>query len=263
MAFFSIKVLDAKGNTKFVECAENMARIVATSEYQEGDRIMVESSEKNIHVWLQLDDALGANLVYLTGDIFYTIPFGEKKNNMSPKAFSGNVHYLYVRTALEEEVHAYRNQALNVCDQHSIQNMYPHASANVETRGETVFVAPNAIDGCCANDSHGRWPYQSWGINRQPDAALKIDFGREIETDRAVIFTRADFPHDNWWTQVTLTFSDGSSLDWALEKSRFSQEITYEKKKITWVEISKLIKADDPSPFPALTQLEIYGTVVK
>ena len=84
-----------------------------------------------------------------------------------------------------------------------------------------------------------------------------------IEADKVIMFTRADFPHDNWWTQVTLTFSDGSSIDWPLEKSRFAHVLTFEKKKITWVELSNLMKADDPSPFPALTQLEVYGTVVK
>lgn len=263
MAVFTLKVLDANGNTKFEDSGNDMVTMVVRGEYEEGDRISLQTSEQNIHVWLQIDDALGSNLVYLTGDVEYVIPFHEKRSNISPKAFSGNLHYLYVRSALEEEIGQYRNQALNVCDQHSIMNVYPHATANVETRGEAVFFACNAIDGVCENRSHGCWPYQSWGINRQDDAALKIDFGRMIEADKAIMFTRADFPHDNWWTQVTLTFSDGSSIDWQLEKSRFAHVISFEKKKITWVEISKLIKADDPSPFPALTQLEIYGTVVK
>ena len=86
---------------------------------------------------------------------------------------------------------------------------------------------------------------------------------RMIETDKVVMFTRADFPHDNWWTQVTLTFSDGTSIDWELTKSRFAHTLTFEKKQITWVQMNHMIKADDPSPFPALTQLEVYGTVVK
>jgi len=105
MAFFSLKILDAKGNTKFVECADKMARIVATCEYQEGDRIMLESSEKNIHVWLQLDDALGANLVYLTGDIFYTIPFGEKKRQLFDHG--GIYHRIFCRCGPLAESDAY------------------------------------------------------------------------------------------------------------------------------------------------------------
>ena len=122
-----------------------------------------------------------------------------------------------------------------------------------------VFFACNAIDGICENRNHGVWPYQSWGINRQADAEIVIDFGRVVRADKAVLFTRADFPHDSWWTEVSLTFSDGTSLVWELEKNRFGQELRFESKYITWVKLEKLVKADDPSPFPALTQLEIYG----
>lgn len=261
MAVFTIKVVDAADNVKFTDSAENFASLVVNGAYQPGDQILVSSSEKNLNVWLQLDDALGAELVYLTGDIRYKVPFAEKRNNISPKAFSGERHYLYVRTPLREEAAQYRNLAKNVCDQHGIENLYPHATANVETRGEAVFFASNAIDGVRENRSHGLWPYASWGINQQDDAALTIDFGRPIITDRIILVTRADFPHDNWWTQVTLTFSDGSSIDWPLEKSRFAQELRFDPKRISWVRLSNLIKADDPSPFPALTQLEVYGTV--
>lgn len=263
MATFSIKVIDAQGRTKFVDSGEDMVSLVVTSEYQEGDRIAFETSEQNIHVWLQVDDALGASLVYVTDNVNYKIPFGEKRINLSPKAFSGDLHYLCARVAREDELDQYRNLALNVCDQHDMENAYPHASANVETRGESVFIASNAIDGVCENRSHGAWPYQSWGINRDPNAEMKIDFGRMVEADKIVLFTRADFPHDSWWTQVTLTFSDGSTIDWKLEKSRFAHVLTFEKKKITWVTIGKLLKADDPSPFPALSQMEVYGTIVK
>lgn len=262
MAVFSLKVMDANGNTKFVDSGEDMAGLVVTSEYQEGDCIILESSEQNIHVWLQVDDALGASLVYITGNFCYRIPFGEKRINLSPKVFSGTRHYLYVRSAREDELSQYRNLALNVCDQHDSANCYPHATANVETRGETVFIASNAIDGVCENRSHGAWPYQSWGINRDENAVLRIDFGCMVEVDKVVLFTRADFPHDSWWTQATLSFSDGSSMDCRLEKSRFAQVITFEKKQISWIEIGKLIKAQDPSPFPALSQMEVYGTVL-
>ena len=74
-----------------------------------------------------------------------------------------------------------------------------------------------------------------------------------------MLCTRADFPHDNWWKQVTLTFSDQSELIWELEKSRFAHVLEFEPKKIRWVKLSRLIKADDPSPFPALSQIEVYG----
>lgn len=259
MAVLALKVLDKDGKTICVSRGEDFVSLVCTAEYQEGDRIVLETSEKNIHVWLQVDDALGASMCYVTDNVSYDIPFGEKRICYSPKVFYGNRHYLYARCARDYEINAYRNLALNVCDQHGDTHCYPHAWANVETRGESVFAAHNAIDGVCENRSHGEWPYESWGINMQDDAQFTLEFGRLVEIDRIVIYTRSDFPHDNWWKQVTVTFSDGESVDWQLEKSRLPHELTVPGKKITWVRLEKLMKADDPSPFPALSQIEVYG----
>lgn len=259
MSQYSIKITDAAGNVKFSDSAENFASLVVREAYAEGDRILVEVSEKGF-VQLQLDEVLGESLVYLTENICYTVPFGEQRYNLPPKAFDGALHYLFVRKAEPEAVNCYRNLAYNRCDQHGIHGMYPHASANVETRGESVFFAGNAIDGVLENRGHGCWPFASWGINRQDDAELTIDFGREVIIDKAAVTIRADFPHDNWWTQVTLRFSDGSEEILPLEKTRFRQVFHMKKRKTVWVKFGSCIKADDPSPFPALTQLELYGT---
>ncbi len=263
MAVLALKVLDKNGNTICVSNGDDYVSLVCTAEYAEGDRIVLETSEKNIHVVLQMDDAMGPAFVYITDNISYQIPFGEKRICYSPKVFYGNRHYLYARIAREDEIKAYRNLALNVYDQHGETNCYPHATANVETRGESVFAAHNAIDGVCENRSHGEWPYESWGINRQKDAQMSVDFGHEVETDKIVLYTRADFPHDSWWKQVTLSFSDGTSITWDLEKSSLPHVLEFEKKRITWVRLGNLIKADDPSPFPALSQIEVYGTIVE
>lgn len=234
--------------------------LVYAGEYKEGDSILLEVPQESCFVWLQWDDAIGKSLVYLTGNVNYTIPFGERKNNLSPRAFSGERHLLFAKLAREFELKNYRNLAVNVCDHHEINNIYPHATANVETRGEAVFVAQNAIDGVTVSNNHGNWPYQSWGINRQEDARIRIDFGRMVLTDRIVIYLRTDFPHDNWWQQVSLEFSDGSRIDVSLQKLEGPQEIVFEHKKISWIEMCDMKKADDPSPFPALTQIEVYGT---
>ncbi|MCM1183423.1 MAG: carbohydrate-binding protein [Roseburia sp.] len=261
MAILTLKVLDKDGNILCESSGDDYVGLVHTAEYQEGDCIVLESSEKNIHIFLQVEDALGAAFCYITGNVSYAVPFGEKRICYSPKAFYGSRHYLYARTATPEETAAYRNLALNVCDQHGDTNCFPHAYANVETRGESVFAARNAIDGVCENRSHGEWPYESWGINMQDDAEMTVDFGREVTADKVVLYTRSDFPHDNWWTQVTLSFSDGTEIVWELEKSSRPHVLTFEKKRITWVRLRNLIKSDDPSPFPALSQIEVYGTV--
>ncbi len=259
MAVFGLKVLDKDSNTICVASGEDFADLVCTRTYQEGDRVVLETSEKNIYVKWQVDDALGAAFVYITDNVSYDIPFGERRISYSPKVFTGDRHYIYVEKAREDEVAAYRNLALNPADQHKDVPCFPHATANVETRGESVFAAKNAIDGVRANLSHGEWPYQSWGINRQDDAVMKLDFGRRVRVDKVVLYTRSDFPHDNWWKQVGLTFSDGSSEDFPLEKSSRAHVLSFQEKEIQWLEFGRLIKADDPSPFPALTQIEVYG----
>jgi len=253
------KILDAAMNTKAVSKGVDEVSLVYSQEYEPGDRIILETSGEETFVWLQMDDALGRALVYITGNVEYIIPFGEKRVNLSPKAFYGGRHLLHARLAKDYDVEGYRNLAINVYDPHQIKDCYPHAAANVETRGETVFAAQNAIDGVMVNTCHGEWPYQSWGIDRKEDARIRIAFGRTVEIDRIVLYTRADFPHDNWWRSVHFDFSDESGLEMQMEKSMLPHEITFPSRRVRWVEMNHMVKSDDPSPFPALTQIEVYG----
>lgn len=259
----SLRVEDKTGNVICESSGEDFVDLVCRHVYEEGDRILLETSEKNVYLNWQVDDAMAAAFVYVKDNVSYEIPFEEKRRCYSTKVFTGGVHYLYAEAAREDEIKAYRNLALNPADQHCDTACFPHAEANVETRGESTFAAKNAIDGVRANLSHGKWPYGSWGINRQDDAAMKVYFGRKIRTDKVVLYTRSDFPHDNWWVQVTLRFSDGSSLDFELEKSVLGHVLTFPEREIEWIELCNLIKADDPSPFPALSQIEVYGWNVR
>lgn len=265
MVEFQIQIKSKDGGILAEESNTEECRLVYAEEYQEGDTIIVKSSRKNIHIHLMLDDVLGDSFVYMvTNEFVYTIPFGEKKVSYSPKAFEGKCcHLLEVRMADEDEIGAYRNLAFNMYDQHGEQGVYPHAFANVETRGESVFAARNAIDGNRHNTCHGVWPFESWGINMQDDAWLRLDFGQEICTGKIKLYTRADFPHDNWWEKVTISFSDETSMVCNLTKKSNAHEILFEKRNISWLCLSNLIKADDPSPFPALSQIEVFGVVMR
>lgn len=255
----TIRVEDINGQILAEASSEGFADLVYKAEYHEGDRIIIDSSVKNAFMKIQVDDALASAFVFVKDTIVYDIPFGEKKVSMSPKVFAGDIHYIFAENASDEEIGAYRNLALNPCDQHKDVTAYPHATANVETRGESVFAAKNAIDGVRANLSHGEWPYASWGINRQDDAELTLDFGRKIVCNKIVLFTRSDFPHDNWWVNGRIEFSDGSSMEIPMEKSTVAHVFEIPKKEIEWLKLGHLIKADDSSPFPALTQIEVYG----
>lgn len=48
---FSLKVIDGNGRTIAVGRDEEEVNLMVAREYQEGDRILLETSEKNIHVW--------------------------------------------------------------------------------------------------------------------------------------------------------------------------------------------------------------------
>ena len=124
----------------------------------------------------------------------WPIPPEDNRSNYSPKSFSGSCQVLRARLMTPQEIHTRRNLALNPYDTHGEHGLFPHAEANVETRNEAVFAARNAIDGLFMNHSHGTWPYQSWGVNRNPNAALTLSFGRTVVIDELRLTLRADFP---------------------------------------------------------------------
>ncbi len=241
---------------------KEMAVLAWNGEYRKGDILEISGLEKNSFYVVRADAAMQESLVYITAEtVLYPIPFYEKKESLNPLTFAGNRHYTMIRRARDFEIGAYRNLALNTFDRHEEFGVYPHASANVETRGESVFEAKNATDGIIAVKSHGEWPYESWGINRQDDAEITVDFGRKVDIDEIRLYTRADFPHDNWWIEGTFAFSDGTKETVKMDKKVGEPHVfKITRKGITKLSLSNLIKADDPSPFPALTQIEVYGT---
>ena len=256
-----LTVKDKQGTALMSALGEQEAILAYEPEYKEGDYLLIESDGQNVFLLLQLDDAIMPAFVYLSGQQYtLQIPFGEKRKPYSPRAFMGTHHVLCVRFATDDEIQMRKNLAFNPYDEHENHSLFPHASANVETRGESVFAARNAIDGIKCNHNHGEWPFQSWGINQNPDAEIKIDFGRAVSINQALIYLRADFPHDSWWEQVTLMFSDGSQLDAPLIKTSEGQSVMFESRTVNWIKMNRLIKSNNPSPFPALTQIELYGT---
>lgn len=260
MTKLTIEVQNAEGNILAEHTDSEKTHLVYAQAYQPGDSIVLRSSSVHSYLYIQLDDAMSETFVYCSGQEYrLLIPFAEKKTSYSPKSFSGELHLLTARVATAEEVAAYKNLARNDYDHHTNSTLFPHASANVETRGEAVFAARNAINGNTVTYSHGEWPFESWGINQQADAEFTLDFGRSVKIDKIVLYLRADFPHDNYWEKVTLTFSDGSVLTPSLIKSGKAQSITFEPKTVEWVKLGELIKSDDPALFPALTQFEAYG----
>lgn len=233
--------------------------ICYNAEYQPGDHIVVEIPVPGYYM-IRLEDTLGEELVYFSKPTFsYAIPFAEGRIAYNPRSFTGAAHYLSARVATEAEVKQYQDLARNVYDCHGNESCFPHAFANVETRGESVFAARNAIDGVICPWSHGAYPFGSWGINRRSDAAWSLNFGREIIADKLVVYLRADFPHDAWWESARLTLSSGETRLLSFQKTGDGQIFDLNNVTITGLTLDELKKADDPSPFPALTQIQVLG----
>ncbi len=254
-----LKIVDADGKVKRQSSGQSEAFLVHREAYEPGNGLVFSSPEAGFY-WLALDAAMAPSLVYHTGGTF-TLPVPDQTQGKTypPQAFKGALHRLWVRCATSAEVAARRDLARNPADHHGNTVLFPHAEANVETRGEAVFAARNAIDGECANDDHGFWPYTSWGINQDPGAALTLTFGRKVRVDEIALTLRADFPHDAWWKQATISFSDGSEEIVSLEKTGIAQRSPITPRTISWLRLHSLIKAEDPSPFPALSRIEVFG----
>ncbi len=259
----TLQIENIDGNVLAQNTASDRINLVYTNEYNSGDRIVIESDTANCYLIVQLEDSMPKTFVFMGENRHVmNIPFDEKRVSYSPKSFTGNVHLLTARCATRQEIAMYKNLAFNPFDCHENTCLFPHSYANVETRGEAVFASRNAMDGVYANNSHGAWPYLSWGINRNSDAEMRIDFGRTVNIDKVVLTTRADFPHDSWWVQATMKFSDGSKITFPLTKTEYPQVIEFAPRNVEWAVLCELIKADNESPFPALSQIEIWGNEI-
>lgn len=255
-----LKVISGQGRTMLTGTDAKRVSLVYTNEYQDGDSIVLNCDEPCYCV-VQFEDSLPPALIYVAGrETWYYIPFGPDRIAFSPKSFTGGRHLIRARLAEPHEIAARRNLAFNPYDQHGDNGFFPHSEANVESRGGAAFASYNAIDGVCENSSHGEWPYQSWGINCDPKAEWKLSFGRPVIVDELRLVIRADFPHDNYWTGGRVVFSDGSAETLSLVKTAQPQVFPIQPRTVEWLSLGELVQAEGPSPFPALSQFEAWGT---
>ncbi len=247
------------GVTKATAQGESSVQLCYNGAYEQGDTIVLTPSEPCFAI-LSLEKSLDDTYVYLVGEYVLPIPFGADRISYSPICFTFDTHFLSARLASVAEIAQCKTLCRNCYDHHKNTGAYPHAYANVETRNEAIFAARNAIDGVSTAGGHGPYPYQSWGINQQADAQITVDFGRAVDIEAIAITLRSDFPHDNWWHQVCVQCSDGSRTVFSLQKTSDAQYFPMIRKAVTSITMCEMLKDEtDPSPFPALMQLEAFG----
>lgn len=255
-----IALYNKEAHLLFMEEQESYIHVCVHHIYEDGDYIVIIVPAGNF-LTIRLDEAVDPAMVYAREDNFvYRIPFGNEKEAYSPGAFIGEYHLYTVILQKKETRRESRDLSTNPWDIRGESGFFPHCTASTETSGESVFAARNTIDGLKETNCHGIWPYTSWGDSEDPDAEIKIEFGREIIAEELRINLRSDYPHDNYWQQAELAFSDDSILPISMKKTGCDQVFALNGRKTEFLKMRKLIRCRElKSPFPALTFWQVTG----
>ena len=276
----NLKLISENGDVKFKAYGTEIDETYH-GEYEPGDRFRVELCDGEF-VRLSLDSSLSPSIVYVPDGIFeYSVPFDkERKAGYHPDAFGGDTHRIRAEEPTEAEIYGDRLISLNSHDRHNVPKYFPHAVANFVTREDPSFFERNAIDGVIDSSSHGLFPYHSWGGGLREDLEYEVHFGTPVSVKEISLHLRADFPHDTYWKEMDIEFSDGTKEHTELpinsenmtEEERLTalasaQRITLAEPKVTeYVKLTgfrqKRVEGDKLS-FAALTQIEIYGNYIK
>ena len=262
----NLKLLNASGEVKFKAYGNSIDERYS-GEYAEGDKYRVELCDGEF-VKIKLDETLAESIIYVPDGIFeFEIPFGDTRAcGYAPEAFSGDSHRVICEEPDEAEIYGERLISLNSHDKHNIPKYFPHAAANFVTRENPCFFERNAIDGVICSEGHGRYPYHSWGGGLREDLEFTVHFGMPVEVNKLALYLRADFPHDTYWKEADVEFSDGTVIPLDLIGTAEGQTAEFEPKVTEYVKLTGLKQqrlADGSLSFAALTQIQIYGKYIK
>ena len=162
----------------------------------------------------------------------------------------------------------YKNLALNPNDDRAAGHGFPHASSNSEypcvwTSGgpactpDTTFLALNAIDGKTKNDCHGSLACASWGPQIAAGLWWRVDFGHKVQVDKVVIWIRHDFPHDSWWKDAELVFSDSSKVQIHPDSVALPQTFQFASRSTNSLMIANLVP--NANTWCAFTEVQVWG----
>ena len=290
MADITIARLDASG-VQQQESKGTDTAVLQVAAYAAGDSVRF-TAEGTAFVWICIAEGVKEALIYLPGGSYrFPIPTGEALAGFAPGTFDG-AQTVTARAATQEEIHTYRNLALNPLDvrlkaemvdpdapewsnptnsaamEQGLVTGYPHAYANRVTRNEGCFYARNAIDGVITAGGHGPWPYHSWGGAVHEDLSYTVYFGRTVEVDKMVLYLRSDYglnelgqEHDTYWHTAILEFSDHSELEIHPVKTGDAQTFAFPAIETDWVKFKRMdpFRTDKSLNFAALMQIEFWG----
>jgi hypothetical protein len=268
-----IALIDAEGKT----VKESLkGKLELDHGYVKGDRIVISGDDwlDSMELVVKVDEHYAETILYAPKKtvpdrpkIEFPIPLWLEgwHNDISPyppKAFKGKKHIITARPATRKEINAYRNLALNPMDHRGISTYFPHATSNSEWGDAALYAARNAIDGFVeATGDHHTWPRQSWGPYRpadHPDPQLMVEFGRPVEIDKLVVVVRHNDNQSNHWKDVTVEFSDGSTVEINPKYSGDRQEFPIKKRVVTGMRFCDL-GAEVAGGYAAFIEVEAWG----
>ena len=173
---------------------------------------------------------------------------------------ANNTQHEFVSLIADNISTGYYNLALNPNDTTSAEpTSFPHASSNSEYN-KAEFAARCAIDG--KSDNNSVHECGSWGPQKEADIWWRLDFGRPVEIDKIVLFLRAAWfpennPHDSYWKDAVVAFSDGSRINLQLKQIATGQEFTFPKKTVRWLLLTELKPVENK--WCALCEFEAWG----
>jgi hypothetical protein len=187
--------------------------------------------------------------------------------NMKIQALMVTMYVLFVMQL--QAFGQYKNVALNPGDVRAAGKGYPHATSNSEypcppASGtgacipDTTFLALNAIDGKTNNLCHGSLACGSWGPQIIDGLWWRVDFGHDVQVDKVVIWIRHDFPHDSYWKDATLVFSDSSKVVIHPDSVAFPQTYTFASRNTNSITITNLT-AFEATKWCAFTEVQAWG----
>lgn len=261
----NLKIKDKDENILFSKSGKNIS-CEYNSVYNEGDKIVIELEDCE-YIKIKIEESLAESIVYVPGKLFeYSIPFGEKRVAFKEDAWTKEKNIITVSEATDDEVYSYRNIALNSTAKRYEERFFPYAKANYVTRDEAWFEERNSIDGCICQDGHGPYPFQSYAGGAREDIEYYLYFGKKAEIDKIVFYLRADFQddHDTYWKSLSVELSDGTKIPANFIKSNKAQTLELDKKYITEsIHLTDFKQASDPLSWAALTQIEVFGKLIK
>jgi|GEM_PF-6766553 len=157
-------ILDGRGMMIQSAEAEDIVEMQPDKPYQAGGSIVIWTDRWPVMLEISLDDHINSSKIWLTADrMDFTVPTGEQHDAYPPLAFTGKPGCITVGVISPTISSEITNLSRNPYDSRGHSMYYPHCSASVETRDESVFAARNTIDGICENASHGSWTISELG----------------------------------------------------------------------------------------------------